>query len=344
MHRSSESAVPRRFVGEPVLTWLLLWICTPAPIASQSALQELEKSFVQLYEAKSSAVVRVKVATRAEGESGNQEVALTVFSGFFISPDGLVLSNALPAEGVTRLWIEKDGDSYLAEAVASDERSNVGLLQALNLPEEFGFIDLSGQQSKPPIGSISFAVTSPLDLAPSPAWGFVSGRESHFSDITFPFTYTRIGIPIGPAEGGSPFFDTSGRLLGVAVAALPDINSAYLVPTEPLRRIVGELQSKNAVTYGTLNLTFEERHDTTAGKNEVVIRSVASGSPADRSGLRPGDELVSLSDESIDSIDQVRDLLFFSETGVFLPIVIRRDGQMKEFALMLEERAPGSRD
>ncbi|TVR55694.1 MAG: serine protease, partial [Puniceicoccaceae bacterium] len=99
------------------------------PAANASAPIELESRLVELYQRHADAVVRVKVALVEEQEGEDPQISLLVFSGFFISREGLVLTNSIPTDQlVGRIFIEKNGIQYLAEAIGSDPATNVALL------------------------------------------------------------------------------------------------------------------------------------------------------------------------------------------------------------------------
>ena len=309
----------------------------PSETSSNAVLLALEDAFAQLYSDRAAAVVRVKVASTAvSSDDGENKVSLAVFSGFFVSADGLVVSNALPDKNVTRIWIERQGQSYLAEAIGSDERSNISLLRVGSLPGPVSFVPLRGDAPRPRIGSIALSITSPLDFAPTPGWGLVTGHESGFGQLAFPFTYTRVSIPVGPAEGGSPVFGSNGELIGISVATLPEVNSGYLVPAKALQRIVADLEASGRVRHSDPHFRLEQRPTAPNGPRQVIIASVESGSQAANQKIQPGDTLVRIGDTRIESVDQARDLIFFSDPGSFLPFTISRNGKELDFALLLD--------
>ncbi|MEM9161277.1 MAG: S1C family serine protease [Verrucomicrobiota bacterium] len=307
--------------------------------ANPNHLVALEGAIQEIYEQNKDAIVRVKVATETKDETGQAQTSLVVFSGFFISKEGRVLTNAIPEDKTTRIWIEKDGLSYLSDLVGNDERTNISLLQAINLPKNFEHIELPAQQSKSTIGSFAFAITSPLDFAPSPTFGLVTGYESHFANIVFPFTYTRVSIPIGPAEGGSPVFNAKGDLLGISMASMPEVRSSYIIPHQALIRIVRDLTHEGEVQYGVIPLEFEERSDRFNLSRRIRIKTIVPGSPAARAGLRSGDHLKTIDGEAVTSINQVRDILFFKDPENFLLFEVERENKKLEFAILLEPQA-----
>ncbi len=296
----------------------------------------LQETIQAVYQEHQDAVVRVKVATEERDENGEPKVSLLVLSGFFISEAGQVLTSHLPPNETTRVWIEQKGISYLADVVGTDARTNVALLQVISLPESFDYIALDDSKETDPIGSFAFAITSPLDFNPTPKFGLVAGFESHFAEVEFPLTYTRLSIAIGPAEGGSPTFDARNELIGIVMATLPEVNSSYIIPTKALARIVTQLAEIKRVRYGVLPIQFEEKADAYNIAKRVLVKSIVPGSPAERGGLQAKDEIVSLDGAPIATLNDLRDHIFFKDPGSFLLFKVKRDDKELDFAILLE--------
>lgn len=299
-------------------------------------LDSLQSTIQSVYLEHANAVVRVKVATEKLGEASEPKVELLVFTGFFISDKGQVLTTYMPPKETTRVWIEQNGISYLADIIGADARTNIALLQVINLPKSFDFIELIADKEPQSIGSFAFAVTSPLDFNPTPKFGLVTGFESHFAEFEFPLAYTRLSIPLGPAEGGSPAFDAQNELIGIIMATLPEVNSSYIIPTKALARIANQLSEHQKVRYGVIPIAFEEKADSYNLTKRVLIKSIVPGSPAERSGLRPKDQLISLDDSPAKSLNEVRNSIFFKSPGDFILFKVKRDDKELEFAILLE--------
>ena len=294
---------------------------------------DLQNRLIDLYRAHSNAIVRVKVATEDLDETGRPQISLLVFSGFFVSPEGQVLTNSTATEQASRIWVEKNGLPYLAEVIGNDPRTNVGLLQLLKLPRSFSFIPLTLENEIHEIGSVVVAITSPLDFSPTPSIGLVTGFESFFSNFVFPFTYTRVSIPGGPAEGGSPILDLDGHLVGISVASVPEVRSSYVVPTRALVRLHTQLEAVGSVRYGGLPVEFAERPDRLNVAKEIYVVEILSDSSASESGLQKGDVLRDIDGQPAESINQIRDTIFYSEIGKFLSLEFERENKRLTFAL-----------
>ncbi len=295
-----------------------------------------ESRLIELYEQYSAAVVKVKVATQTTDEEGNEKVELTVQSGFYIDELGTVLTNAVPMQQGPRIRIEKNNLQLLAVPIASDSRSNLALIRVAKPPSGLTYIDLSLPPTTPPIGSLAYSITSPLDFAATPKQGIVTGHESGFSEIVFPFTYTRISIPSGPAEGGSPVFNSSGKLIGISVASLPDVNSSYIVPTRALQTIISRLEEKTGGVHPIVRAVVLERTDPDSLEQRLIVDKIDPKSAAARSGLKTGDQIISLNNQKLKDLNSWRDAIFFNESDSFVSLLVQRNDQEKEITLLLE--------
>ncbi len=296
----------------------------------------LQSAIKSIYKENSEAVVRVIVATQKENETESDEPFQHVFSGFFISKDGKAITSSMPPKEKSRVWIEKNGISYLAEIIGSDTRANISLLQVINLPKNLSYIELEATEIEDLVGSFAVAITSPLIFDPSPSFGIVTGFESSFAKDVFPFTFIRVGLPIGPAEVGSPIFDISGNLLGISMASIPEIASSYIIPVKAIKRIVDDFLDRGSVRYGVLPIGFEERADRYNIERGIYVNKVVPGSPAARAGVQIGDTLATIDDQKVGSLNQARDLIFFKLPGEFIHFKVLRDDKELEFAILLE--------
>lgn len=302
------------------------------------SLTAIENRLTSLYQEHKDAVVKVKVATKTVDENGNEKIALTVLSGFFIDEQGTVLTNAVPTHDGPRLRVEKNGAQLLAVAIGSDPISNIALLRLAKPPKNIQYVDLEDASSKIETGAIAYAITSPLDFSATPKLGLIGGHESSFGDIDFPFTHTRIGIASGPAEGGSPVFNSKGQLIGISVATLPEIASSYIVPTLPLQEIITQLRQKRSVSHPEIKARFEEKGSPIDMSRRVVVSDITKSSNAEKGGLQVGDHILRFQGNEISNVNQLRDAIFFSAPGTFVTFTVERNDEQKEIPVLLESK------
>ena len=332
------SCNPARFTVPVVLTLCLAFLSAGSLARGQDAdIFALQRRVVDLFEQNHTAVVRVMAAVEEKDETGETHVARRVGTGFFISRDGHVVTNANITHQAIRTWVEHDGVEYAADLIGLDLDTNFALLKLMSLPPSFTHLSLTGNPSLPPVGSFVIAMGCPLEFSPSPTLGSVTGHESSFSQRVFPVSYARINIPAHPGEGGSPVIDLSGRLVGMMVASLPEVNSSYVLPAKAMLRVRDDLLFSGKVEYGWVGFELEERRDRHLGRH-IVVDQVFEGTPAEKAGILPGDRLVRMGDTPVSRADDVRNANFHHRVGDYMAIRVMREGEPHDFSVRLVSR------
>lgn len=295
----------------------------------------MQQRMVELIDANRDSMVRVHAAyaSRKEGEPAQE----TIGSGFFISRQGLVLTNASIVNQADRVWVEHGGVDYSAELVGDDRPSNIALLRLDSVPEHFGFFHLTDSPDLPTVGQMVLRLSMPLRFDPSPRMGLVAGFESEFGAQLFPCKYIRVNMGAGPGEGGAAYIDFSGRLVGIQVFSLPEIDSSYVLPTRAALRIRDDLLFSGEVSFGWMGFQIKEVTSVADGRR-LVIESVDENSPAEDAGLLSRDLIVRIGAYGIRGIDDLRNAMFYSRVGQFVEIAVRRDGEPHVVSLKLAKR------
>ncbi len=284
--------------------------------------------------------MRVKAAFRNEGDETRNQVVFG--TGFFVSRDGHVLTNASATHQAAkiladRVWVEHEGIAYAAEILGGDLSTNLALLKVLNLPDRFNFLHLTDSQEMPPIGTLLLRISSPLEFAPTPSLGMVAGVESRFGSKLFLHPYLRTTLPAGPGDGGAPVLDLNGKLVGIMVAALPEVQGSYFIPARAALRIRDDLLFDGNVTFGWLGFEIKVVSSTERG-NEVVLSEIVSGTAAEEAGLLVDDILLRIGDTGIDDVSDVGNAIFFARPGQFISVGVARGDEEIDFTVRVAAR------
>jgi len=300
----------------------------PAP-AGENYLT-LQRRLIDIFERHAPAVVKV-FASHQPGSEGGQPLVY-VGTGFFISKDGLILTNANITAGAARVRIIYDNVEYLAEELGHDPRTNISLLRAVNIPDSFTYLRLAESREPLAIGTLLIAITCELGLDPGPAMGMVKGHDTHYGQRAHPTVYLRADIPSDGGEGGAPVFDLNGRLVGMSIVSLPDIRSSYVLPARAMRRVIDDLRLEGHVDYAWLGIEAAQRADRENGVH-LVIEKVGDNSPASEAGLREGDVIRTLGEYETRRHTDLKEALFFLRPGTLVSVDIQRGGDTLELPL-----------
>lgn len=279
-------------------------------------------TFAAIFERVAPAVVSVEVRAErglplfgllAPGEQGGDGEGTGAGSGFFISPDGLILTNAHVIEGAREIAVTlHDGRRLPAQVVGRDETVDLAVLRAVdprNRAGRFPFVDLR-DGGKPRVGDWILAVGNPFGLGGTATAGIVSayGRDINPSGLV---DYLQLDAAINRGDFGGPAFDVYGRVVGVNTAILSpsggSIGISFAIPADIAADTAKSLAAGKDVRRGFIGATVQtltsdlaEAH-AAVGRKGALVAGVAPNTPAARAGLLPGDIVVSAGGDPIET-------------------------------------------
>ena len=274
-------------------------------------------------------------------EGRQQRVEQGVGSGFIVSDDGRILTNAHVVEGADTVQVTlRDGRSYEGRVVGADPVTDVAVIDidAEDLPT----VALSDSAQLQP-GEWAIAIGNPLGLDNTVTVGIVSatGRSSGqvgVSDKRVDFIQTDAAI--NPGNSGGPLLNAQGEVIGMNTAIIQDAQGiGFAIPISSVERIADQLVTTGRVEHPYLGIRMVGLNDQTRGRlgaqsgqdipegDGVLVVEVVPGSPAARAGLQAGDVLVSVNDTPVAEAQDVQDQVEASTIGADLSIALLRDGR-----------------
>lgn len=260
---------------------------------------------------------------------------LRLGTGFFITADGQIVTNASVVDGAKRLWYEVDGVAYLAEVKGIDVPTNIALLQAKTMPKSFATVNLADSVTLPSVGTFLTRLALPLEFPATPTVGIVQGADTQFGTRAFPTRYLRVQMNTGPGEAGAPVFDLQGRFVGVNVAVLPELGASYLLPARALSWVREGLASSGGHTYSYFGFNVEEEHSPDV-PTQLTVRNLEESGPAAKSGLKVGDVVLEAGRKPTLNISDLRDAAFYTKAGQYLDLKVRRGGKDTSLSIQAE--------
>lgn len=282
-----------------------------------------------------------------------QRVERGTGSGFIISSDGMILTNAHVVDGADTVNVTlKDGRSFAGKVTGTDPVTDVAVIkiQANNLPTvPVG----DSNQLKP--GEWAIAIGNPLGLDNTVTTGIISatGRSSSqvgVSDKRVEFIQTDAAI--NPGNSGGPLLNASGQVIGMNTAIIQGAQGlGFAIPINTAQRIANELIAKGKVDHPYLGiqmvtLTPELKDNINNNPNSglrvdeeqgVLIAKVMSGSPAAKAGLRAGDVINKINGQPVKNAEDIQKTVEGSQVGSNLQIELRRN--QRDFALTVQPGA-----
>ncbi len=266
-------------------------------------------------------------------------------SGFILSADGKIVTNAQVIEGASRVKVTlKSGRVLVGKVVGLDRLTDIAVLQvdAQNLP----IVKLGNSERLTP-GEWAIAIGNPLGLDNTVTVGIISATGRTSSQAGIPdkrvnFIQTDAAINLGNL--GGPLLNARGEVIGMNTALREDAQGVgFAIPILTATRISDRLFATGKVNHPYLGvemipLTAELkagiaqeprlRSQVTAQRGALVMEVVPS-SPAAVGGIRPGDVIIKVADSAIDTPSDVQQQVEASQIGRTLKVEVSRAGQVR---------------
>ena len=242
-------------------------------------------------------------------DENDPSAALAAGSGFLISEDGYVLTNAHVVDGANKIVIRmSDRREFQARIVGTDQQSDLALLkvEAEGLP----FLEFANTDHLK-VGEWVLAIGSPFGLDLSASVGIVSAKgrsiPSDKGENYVPFIQSDVAL--NPGNSGGPLLDLEGKVIGVNSMIFSrsggSIGLSFAVPSKVALRVIAQLKSKGYVDRGWLGV-YIQNVDKGLAKSigldkpiGALISQVEPNSPAENAGLKPGDIILKLDGKDI---------------------------------------------
>ncbi len=265
-------------------------------------------------------------------------------SGFIISEDGYVLTNAHVVDRADEVLVKlTDKRELKAKVVGTDRRTDVALLKidAKNLP-----VANLGDPGKMKVGEWVVAIGSPYGFENSVTAGIVSAKGRALPGDNF-VSFIQTDVAVNPGNSGGPLFNLRGEVVGVNSQIYSRTGGymglSFAIPIDVAMDIVGQLKGTGKVSRGRLGVQIQEVTPDLAasfGLKEAkgaIISSIEKGSPADRGGMQPGDVILKFQGKEVASSGELPRMVGATKPGSKVKVDIWRNRAEKELTLTLGE-------
>lgn len=281
-------------------------------------------------------------------------------SGFIISKDGLVVTNQHVAnENAKKIVVSlPDGSQYEAEVLGADELADLALIK-IKADREFPTVEF-GNSDSVLVGEWSLAVGNPFGLfeaaKPSVTVGVVSALHRDFRpNPNKPRVYIdmiQTDAAINRGNSGGPLVDSEGKVIGVNTFIFTGGTSSgfvglgFAIPSNRVQKIIKQLASSGEVHlsydpgFSTLEMNFNlaARYDLPVINRGLLVRSVNRDGPAFEAGIVPGDILLKIGNEPVQSKVHAQALFREYEEGDSMRVELLRDQKLYETKMMLRKK------
>src|SRR5437870_11630045 len=275
-------------------------------------------------------------------------------SGFIISQDGYVLTNAHVVEGADEITVKfTDKREFKAKVIGADKRTDIALIKidATGLPAV-----RFGDPAKLKVGEWVVAIGSPFGFENTVTAGIVSAKGRSLPQENFvPFIQTDVAI--NPGNSGGPLFNMRGEVIGINSQIYSRsggfMGISFAIPADVALDVQKQLKEKGRVARGRIGVVIQEvTRDlaTSFGLDRprgALVNSVEKGSPAEKADIEPTDIIVSYDGKPVDAASDLPRMVGATRPGAQATLEVWRKGQTKKLNVTvgeLPEERVASRD
>jgi serine protease Do len=267
-----------------------------------------------------------------------------VGSGFIVSPDGIILTNAHVVDGADEVSVKlTDKREFTAKVLGSDKTTDIAVLKiaANDLP----YVKI-GDPKATRVGEWVVAIGQPFGFENTVTAGIVSAKSRSLpGDSYVPFIQTDAAV--NPGNSGGPLFNLKGEVIGVNSQIFSRSGGfqglAFAVPIDVAMQVKDEIQHDGKVSHGRLGIAIQEVNQALAqnfglkSPSGALVASVEKGSPGDKAGLRPGDVILKLDGKEISRSSDLPPMVSSLKAGSKVTLEVWRDGSSTELSTNVGE-------
>ncbi len=316
-----------------------------------SMLEQLEAVFIQIADEVKPAVVNISPAQethKSKSQSSTEESTPGVppgsGSGVIIDPQGYIVTNHHVV-----------GDAEVVEVRLSDHTRMVGKVIGRDPDTDVAVVKVESKKPLPVVklgdssrvkpGQWVIAVGNPFGLDRTVTVGVVSavGREdvnvSRYED------FIQTDASINPGNSGGPLFNTHGEVVGINTAIINFAQGiGFAIPSNMVKQVMGQLITQGKVVRGWLGVGIQSLTAELAPEfgiedpRGVLVNEVFEGNPASKAGIVPGDVIVRINDQNVDTPGTLSRVIAGLSPGDAVKIELVRGGEAKTVSVTLAQR------
>ncbi len=281
-------------------------------------------------------------APRPNRPQPDEEQPKGVGSGFILSSDGLIMTNAHVVDGAEEVLVTlTDKREFKAKIIGADKRSDVAVvkIEATGLPAV-----KIGDVGRLRVGEWVMAIGSPFGLENTVTAGIVSAKQRDTGDY-LPFIQTDVAI--NPGNSGGPLINMRGEVVGINSQIYSRsggfMGISFAIPMDEAVRVSDQLRINGKVSRGRIGVQIDQVSKEVAesiglGKPVgAMVRSVEADSPAEKAGIEAGDIIVKFDGKSIEKSSDLPRIVGGTKPGSKSVVTVFRRGATKDLNVVVAE-------
>ncbi|HWK69385.1 MAG TPA: trypsin-like peptidase domain-containing protein [Burkholderiaceae bacterium] len=329
-------------------------VAPPLQASFAAAVAQATPSVVNVYTSKHINVPLVPLPSDPELERlfrdipgfSRRKESTNLGSGVIVRADGYILTNYHVIEAADAIEVAlSDGRQTRAELVGADPESDLAVLK-IDLPD-LRAIGFNGEHQVR-TGDVVLAIGNPFGVGQTTTMGIVSALGRNRLGINIYENFIQTDAAINPGNSGGALIDTTGRLVGINTAIYSETGGSlgigFAIPARAAHNIMDQIIKTGTVTRGWLGIEPQDitpdlaRAFNLKQSDGVIIASVLRNGPAWRAGIRVGDIVLKMNDQTVyDSIGFLNQIAPLSPRQT-ITLTIVREGKKRDLDVQVGMR------
>ncbi len=298
-------------------------------------LARINKALTELAERLKPGLVQIRVR-RSQSEPSTPDEPTprrSLGSGFTVSPDGYVVTNAhVVGESNEDISVTlADGKRVKGKVVGRDRRVDLALLKLENVAN-LPVLPL-GDSDAIRVGELVLALGHPFGLEQTVSFGIVMRKGAPLRTASPGFEFIQTDATVNPGNSGGPLINMAGEVIGVNTMASQGGTIGFAIPANLVKGLLPQLLAKGKVDWGWLGIAIDEVTEETAEELKlpeakgVLVRNVMPGQPAEKGGIRQKDIILAVDGTPVNTPRDLQRIVSTTPVGKEIPVLLLREGK-----------------
>ena len=282
-----------------------------------------------------------------EGRGGQAQPQRGSGSGFIVTPDGYILTNAHVVADADQVTVKmNDRREYTAKVIGIDQATDVAVIKidAKNLPTV-----RAGDPSKLRPGEWVLAIGSPFGFENSATAGIVSATSrslpSEGASNYVPFIQTDVAV--NPGNSGGPLFNLQGEVVGINSQIFSRTGGymglSFAIPIDVAMEVRDQLIKTGHVTRGRIGVSIQNVDGQLAESfgldrpRGALVSTVVKDGPSEKAGVRPGDVILAVNDRPVEVSSELPTVIARVKPGTNVALTVLRDGKEQKLNVKVDQ-------
>lgn len=284
-----------------------------------------------------------KAVPRGRRQAPSEEpVPRGVGSGFILSADGYVMTNAHVIDGADEVLVTlTDKREFKAKVLGADASTDVAVLKIEG--KDLPYLTL-GSSDKIRVGEWVIAIGSPFNLENTVTAGIISAKQRDTGEY---LALIQSDVAVNPGNSGGPLINMRGEVIGInsQIATLSGGYNgiSFAIPIDEAVRVSEQIKKSGKVTRGRMGVKIAEVSKEVAeslglkSAQGALVSQVESASPADKAGVKPGDIILKFNGITINRSSDLPRLVGSTALDAKLTITLWRQGKQIELPISVAD-------